>query len=161
MRKLLFGIIVLVPVTAHADTAITPLAQVTGDLTQIIGFALGTIVMVLITLILKKIHDKYGIDVPQAWLDAVQGQLDLGIAYADEQVNKVVAGSPTLTGSDKLNLAAKYVLDHTDDKALIALGEAKIKQMIESRLNLTRAVDETPVGPSVINISTPAASSGK
>lgn len=157
MKKLVrvfAGVAVLMVSTfAYADTALTPTAQIATDLTQIVGFALGTVVMALVALVLKKIHDRYGIDVPQAWLQNVQSLVDHGIAYAEEQGNKAIINNTTLTGNEKLNLAATFVLSMTNDKALIAMGETKIKQLIEARLNLTQS---SPVNGQTLVTDPPA-----
>jgi len=146
--RVLFLFMVLCVCFAHvavADTATagTNTMTVFDDLAHIAAYTLSILLMGLLTLAANKLRQKWHLDVPQAWLDKVHSYIDLGIAYAEEQGRKAVTGTSVAT-NDKLDTAFGFVLKFLgDDKQLVALGEEKIKQLIEARLNQTR-VDTQP-----------------
>lgn len=127
--------------TALADTATAGSATLTifDDVVHVVGSALAIALMGLATLAVQKLAQKWHLQVPQEWLSKINDSIDHGIAYAEEQAHKhAIDGG--IGDIDKLNVAAQYVLNIVgDDKKLVGLGDAKLKQMIEARLNLSRS----------------------
>lgn len=137
------SVVSVTTVLADTATADTPVMTIFDDIVHFVGYTAGLVLMGLLGLLVKKIFDKYKVAVPQEWLYTAHGFIDQGIAYAQEQAKKRFAGTK-LASSDKLNIAAKFVLDHTDDKKLLKMGEAKVKELIEARLNQVRGDAPTP-----------------
>ena len=157
--RVLFLFMVLCVCFAHvavADTATagTNTMTVFDDLAHIAAYTLSILLMGLLTLAANKLRQKWHLDVPQAWLDKVHNYIDLGIAYAEEQGRKAVTGT-SVASNDKLDTALGFVLKFLgDDKQLVALGEEKIKQLIEARLNQTR-IDAQPLMSAAASTDTP------
>ncbi len=132
---------------AVADSATAGASTMTvfDDVVHLLAYTLGTIILGLSTLGAHKLQQKWGIQVPDAWLAKTQSVIDMGIAYAEEQAHKAAEGTE-IASNDKLDMASKFVLRLSgDDKRLVKLGEEKIKQMIEARLNQSRATPFTSV----------------
>lgn len=126
---------------ALADTdTVTPTVTVIDDLLRLAGYTLSLLFIAFVTWLANTIRLKYHLDIPQAWLDKVHTYVDQGVSYAEEQALNAAKNNVTITGNEKLNLALKFVLGFIgDDKKLLAMSEEKIKQLIEARLNQTRA----------------------
>lgn len=142
--KMFVTLTVILVVTVHSavadtGTALSPFQTVFDDIVHVVGAALAMLLMALLAAAANKLRQKYGIEVPAAWLSRINTAIDHGIAYAEEQGRKAVDSSP-IESNEKLNLALQFVLQIVgDDKQLVALGEEQIKKLIESRLNQTRA----------------------
>ncbi len=133
-------IILLHAAVADTGTAASPFQTVFDDIVHLFGYTLSIVILALFTGIANKLYQKYGIQVPTEWLNRTLQVIDQGIAYAEEQARKA-GNSSAISGNEKLNTALAFVLKIVgDDKKLVALGEEKIKQMIEARLNQTRQV---------------------
>lgn len=81
-----------------------------------------------------------GIDVSERVEALLDGWVERGIHAAEEWSYKEVKAKTTkLTGSEKLELAADYVLDLIKQHGLDAWTRDKVKALIESKLGVHRA----------------------
>lgn len=146
------------PLAAFADpaSAITTIttsepsafARIGQDIATVLISALGVLVTALIAKLIHAAEKRLKIDVPDAWEQKIGNWIDLGIHYAEEQGRKGVDVASTKLGKyvpDKLDTAAKFVLDMADDKKLVAKGEEWLKKMIEARLQVMRKNDDAVV----------------
>lgn len=136
----------VLPSTALAADAVAPSATLTvfDDVVHVVGSALAIALMGLVTLGVQKLAQKWHLQVPQEWQSKINDSIDHGIAYAEEQAHKEADGK--LAGGTKLDMASKYVLNLVgDDKKLVALGDTKLKQMIEARLSLSRGSETSTI----------------
>lgn len=151
----LFVHVAFADVVAVATTSAT--LTIFDDVVHVVGSALAIALMGLATLAVQKLAQKWHLQVPQEWLSKINDSIDHGIAYAEEQAQKHASSSSVLSSGTKLDMAAQYVLNIVgDDKKLVGLGDAKLKQMIEARLNLSRS--STTAALATEAASAPAAS---
>lgn len=130
---------------AAPDAPTTPVARVGADIMELLAYALGTLISVLIARLIHALGTKYKVDVPDPWLAKIQKLVDLGIGYAEEQGRKAmkkVDAKASAALPDKLEIAATFVLDAADDKKLTAKGKEWLKKQIEARLHTKRMNDE-------------------
>ena len=119
----------------------------TSALSRVVGILydfLGVVLMLLGTYAAKK-----GVNAVEAWLkidvpDKVERRIDDwiedGIALAEEKARSATTNHTNkVTGPEKLELAADFVLDLAKDRGYIEWTRNKIKSKIEAKLNKKRA----------------------
>lgn len=134
----------LMAIPAYAAGPITEVvADITDMLIAVVGFALTALTVMAV----RWIAAKFNISIPDEWMNkTVNPALDKAIAYAEEQARKhVYEHDEALSGNEKLNLAVVFLRKYVDDKKLLALGEEKLKALIESKLNENRKSEGLPI----------------
>lgn len=149
VRVFVFAIMMLVFMTSvafAADTVVSggPVSDVLSGFIQIAATALGTLLLGLVTLGMHYLQKKWKLQVPDTWLASTNQWIDKSVSYAEEWAKNKVKSNETINGNDKLNTALRFLMTMVDDKKLIALGEDKVKLLIEARLNEKRAWGEVP-----------------
>ncbi len=82
---------------------------------------------------------KAKIDVPAKIEEQIDGWIERGIALAEEKSRaKVKSKTAKLTGPEKLEMAAGFVLDLVEKYKLQDLAKEKIEKRIEARLGTKR-----------------------
>lgn len=130
----LFLVFLLVPSVAHA----AGVATVINDVIEVAAYALGLLLMGLLTIAVKWIGAKFKVQVPDAWMSSVNVWLDKAIAYAEEWAKKKVSANSKVSGSEKLEHAVEFLLMMVDDKKLVQMSKEQLRKLIEARLNETR-----------------------
>jgi len=110
---------------------------------------LSVVLMILVPYFVHRglayFEKKTGLELSPYMKDKIDGLLDDGIAYAEEQGRKAVKNkTKKLTMSEKLEHGANYVLDLADAVDAKGWTTEKVKKMLEGRLNQTR--DEVEAG---------------
>jgi hypothetical protein len=158
---LFFGVAPLAFADNGSNTVGPSTLTVFDDVVHMVAYTLGTLLIGLVTLAVRKLNERWHLSIPAAWLANLQTYVDHGIAYADEQAHKT---GNKLPGNEKLEIALSFVLRMIgDDKRVMALGEAKIRDLIEARLNVTaynRVVTEPKIIPVTEHLATTIADAG-
>ncbi len=140
----LFLILAWAPTLAWAQPLIVeqqavptgPMSTILGDVIQLFAYALGLTLSTMLILFVRWLGAKFKVSVPAAWMEGANSVIDKGIHYAEEKAKQAVKNNADVIDSNaKLNTAAGFVLSMTDDKKLLKMGEEKLKQLIEARLN--------------------------
>ena len=147
--KKIIVLIILFPAIALADA---PMSTALGGVVELVAYGLGLLLATLLSLLAKKVSDKFKVSIPEKWMDSANALIDKGISYAEEKSKQAIKNNETINGNEKLNLAAGFVLSMADDKKLIKLGEDKLKKLIEARLGQNRVDPLLPVAQ-VVNIN--------
>ena len=133
-------------VTPEPDTAQSPAAiRLIDMLFDILSAALLILVPYFVHRLLSYFEKKTGLELSPYMQDKIDGLLDKGIAYAEEQGRKAIKKKEkALTMSEKLEHGANYVLDLADAVDAKGWTTEQVKKMLEGRLNQTR--DEVEAG---------------
>lgn len=139
MKTMIRGFLLLLLMCSVAFADNGPVMTVFDDVVHLAAYTLALTLAALLTMAVNKIRQKWHVEVPGAWIDSVNKLIDQAIHYAEEQAHKA-ANESEVSSNEKLNMAAKFLLTIAgDDKRLVAMGEEKIKQLIEARLGQTRS----------------------
>jgi hypothetical protein len=125
--------VVITPTKAPA--LVTLLTQIM----EVLAYALGLVLTALVGKLILAFEQKTKMNIPDAWTTKLNGWLDQGIAYAEEQGHKALKGANAkkLTMPESLEHAADFALS-LGGPALETLGKEQLKKLIEARLGATR-----------------------
>jgi hypothetical protein len=88
---------------------------------------------------IKVFEAKAKIDIPAKQEEAIQNLVTQGIALAEEKARKAVqAKASSITGPEKLEIAADHVLDLIEAKKWDAWTRDKVKNLIEAKIGMAR-----------------------
>ena len=100
---------------------------------------LGLVVTACVPLVARYIAKKYKLEGEAHLEDQLHSLADLGIKFAEEQANKRLGSNLTApSGSEKMDMAVKFVLGQIEDRKLPQRGADAIKNLIEAKLPDTR-----------------------
>lgn len=153
MKKLWFQCtmllcLMLTPSVAFASTTSTPVSDVLTDVLHSVAYLVALTLAALLALAARWVALHFKVKIPESWMSSANVWLDKGIAYAEERGKQSIKNEIAIDSSDKLNWAVTFLLSMVDDKKLLSLGEAKLKQLIEARLNENRALNVGELPPS-------------
>lgn len=141
---MVFVLVVCLPAVAFAVDDEPAAIRLADQIIEVVAYAIGITLAALIGKLVLAIERKFKVNVPDAAEQYLNGLLDLGIAYAEEQARKhAKQHGKRLEMNDSLEHAANFVLDMAEKRKVKEMGKEKLKKLIEARLNMTRT-DSTP-----------------
>jgi hypothetical protein len=141
---MMLAVIWLYPVLAAAQDApgleSTNAAQ---DISLLVAKIIFSVLSLLTTWLVTKaigyFEKKTKIDIPASTEDLLHKWADKGIGYANEKSHQAIQKvGKKLTGSEKLEIALKFVIGMSKQYELPSLAEDKLTEYIESKLGLDR-----------------------
>lgn len=155
LAPLVFGLLTLVlmlglSATVYADSASAPAEP--NALTRVTSFAFEVLTPI-VTLFamwaahraIKYLEHKLGVDVPARIEAQIDAWVDEGIHYAAEKSYQKVKGkTKKLSGPEKLEEAAAFVLAFAQARGWDDWTADKIKSKVEARLGIKRANGGAP-----------------
>ncbi len=150
MRKIstfLLALIFVMILASPAWAAESAVQRLTGDVVELALYAIGLLLTALLSKLILAAEKKFKVDVPDPFEVKLKLWLDKGIHYAEEQGIKVAkkkAGAVSVP--DKLDTAAQFILDTSNEKKIVSMGREWLKKMIEARFN-ERRKSEIIAGP--------------
>lgn len=136
--------LLLLATVAYAQTPDAPVEQ--NALTRFVEMAFEIIAGVLLVVAtwlarkgVKLVENKFKIDVPEKIENRIDSWVDDGIAYAEEKARAALSRkTQTVTGPEKLEMAADFVLDLIEQRGFDDWTRDRIKAKIEAKLNKKR-----------------------
>ena len=139
------------PAAAPASPAPATVAPTTPSpaAARLINMLINVLAAILLILapyfahrIIALFEKKSGITLAPQTKAKIDALLDQGINYADEQAHKAIKNKEkALTMPEKLEHAAGYVMDLADKAQVEQWTVAKVKKMLESRIQVTRVTN--------------------
>jgi len=116
------------------------------DLLPVILTFVVPILGAVIVWVLRKIHEKTGIDIDAAQQQMLIDAIDHGIGFAEQWAlnQSKVTGTPP-DGAAKLDAAVKFVLEALDKLGITGKARDELVKLIEARLGLVNMTPPTPL----------------
>jgi hypothetical protein len=100
---------------------------------------IAPVVLALFGAFLSYLKKKHGWEMSAQMKEMLDGLIDQGIAYADEQAKKALKKTAQpLPSGDKLKAAVEFVATQIDDMGLPQKGGDALAKLIEAKLNTER-----------------------
>jgi hypothetical protein len=97
--------------------------------------------------LIKAFEARTKIDVPAKQEVMIDAWIAAGIRLAEEKAHQAVkAGASTITGPEKLEAAAGFVLDLAEKNGWIDWTRERLKSKIEAKLNIVKERPGSPAG---------------
>jgi len=117
---------------------------IVAHLLEIVVVIATPLILILVRKLIQVIEKKTDIDVAEKHEKMIDEWITKGIAYGHEQGRKALKeGKDPVTGDEKKNAAVDFIAAGLDNTGLVTMGRDALAKLVESKLNVERAAEDT------------------
>jgi len=117
---------------------------IVAHLLEIVVVIATPLILILVRKLIQVLEDKTNIDVAEKHEKMLDEWITKGIAYGHEQGRKALKeGKDPVTGDEKKNAAVDFIADGLKNTGVVEMGRDALAKLIESKLNVERAPEDT------------------